>query len=101
MPGGETGLETIANYAEARDVMPLAWLFASDFYNPTARAAKFDEMSAAGVQGVKVDFWCSDRQEAIAAHQALFVGRRRTSNWWSTCTAAPFRAVGNEPGRTF
>ncbi len=29
-------------------------------------------MQAAGVVGVKVDFWCSDRQEAIAAMQALF-----------------------------
>lgn len=28
-------------------------------------------MAAAGVVGVKVDFWCSDRQEAIAAQQAL------------------------------
>jgi alpha-glucosidase len=28
-------------------------------------------MAAAGVRGVKVDFWCSDRQEAIAAQQAL------------------------------
>ena len=24
-----------------------------------------------GIGGVKVDFWCSDRQEAIAAQQAL------------------------------
>jgi len=29
------------------------------------------EMAAAGIRGVKVDFWCSDRQEAIAAQQAL------------------------------
>ena len=28
-------------------------------------------MAAAGVRGVKVDFWCSDRQEAIAAQRAL------------------------------
>src|SRR5262245_12505494 len=33
---------------------------------------KLDELQAAGVQGVKVDFWCSDRQESIAAMQALF-----------------------------
>ena len=33
--------------------------------------AKLDEMAAAGVRGVKVDFWCSDRQEAITAQQAL------------------------------
>jgi hypothetical protein len=29
-------------------------------------------MAAAGIRGVKVDFWCSDRQEAMAAMQALF-----------------------------
>jgi hypothetical protein len=29
-------------------------------------------MVAAGVRGVKVDFWCSDRQESIAAMHALF-----------------------------
>jgi alpha-glucosidase len=29
-------------------------------------------MAAAGIRGVKVDFWCSDRQEAVAAMQALF-----------------------------
>ena len=29
-------------------------------------------MEAAGIRGVKVDFWCSDRQEAMAAMQALF-----------------------------
>jgi alpha-glucosidase len=51
--------------------MPLAWNYAADFYNPKTRAEKLDEMTNAGVRGVKVDFWCSDRQEAIAAQQAL------------------------------
>jgi alpha-glucosidase len=66
------GLKPIANHATAEGVIPLAWLHASSFYDVETRAAKLDEMAAAGVRGVKVDFWCSDRQESIAAQQALF-----------------------------
>ncbi len=44
-------------------------------------AKKLDEMAADGIRGVKVDFWCSDRQEAIAAQQALMQQRRR-AKWW-------------------
>ena len=65
------GLNPIADHARAEGVMPLAWNFAGDFYNPKTREMKLDEMTNAGVYGVKVDFWCSDRQEAIAAQQAL------------------------------
>ena len=68
----EAGLAPIAKHALAEGVMPLAWSFAGDFYSPEGRRAKLDEMASAGVRGVKVDFWCSDRQEAIAAMQALF-----------------------------
>jgi hypothetical protein len=67
----QPGIEPIAHYAEAKGVTPLAWMFASDFYDPAKTAAQLDKMSAAGVRGVKVDFWCSDRQEAMAAQQAL------------------------------
>jgi len=65
------GLKPIASYALSKGVMPLAWLFATDFYDATKSRAKLDEMAAAGIRGVKVDFWCSDRQEAISAQQAL------------------------------
>jgi hypothetical protein len=65
------GLKPIAAYALSKGVMPLAWNYAGDFYDPKKRAEKLDEMAAAGIRGVKVDFWCSDRQEAIAAQQAL------------------------------
>jgi alpha-glucosidase len=65
------GLKPIASHALSKGVMPLAWQFATDFYDAKKREAKLDEMAAAGVRGVKVDFWCSDRQEAIAAQQAL------------------------------
>lgn len=66
------GLKPIAAHAITNHVAPLAWLHAADFYDATKRARKLDEMVAAGVRGVKVDFWCSDRQETIAAIQGLF-----------------------------
>jgi hypothetical protein len=65
------GLKPIASYAKSKGVLPLAWNYAGDFYEATNRAKKLDEMAAAGIAGVKVDFWCSDRQEAITAQLAL------------------------------
>ncbi|MDB6065134.1 MAG: glycoside hydrolase [Pedosphaera sp.] len=65
------GLKPITEHAQAEGVRPLAWLHAADFYDANKRKAKLDEMASAGIRGVKVDFWCSDRQEAIAAQQAL------------------------------
>jgi alpha-glucosidase len=66
------GLKPVAAHANAKGVAPLAWLHAQDFYDAKQRARKLDEMVAAGVRGVKVDFWCSDRQESIAAMHGLF-----------------------------
>ncbi len=65
------GLKPIADHAQSQGVVPLAWNYAADFYEAAKRTAKLDQMADAGVRGVKVDFWCSDRQEAIAAQQAL------------------------------
>ena len=65
------GLKPIASYAISKGVIPLAWSYAAGYYDATSRIKQLDEMAAAGVQGAKVDFWCSDRQEAIAAQQAL------------------------------
>ncbi|HEX4262893.1 MAG TPA: glycoside hydrolase family 97 N-terminal domain-containing protein [Verrucomicrobiae bacterium] len=66
------GLKNISDYAQTRGIVPLAWCFATDFYDPRTRAKKLDSVAVDGVRGVKVDFWCSDRQEAIAAMQGLF-----------------------------
>jgi hypothetical protein len=66
------GLKGISDYAQSKGIAPLAWLFATDFYDAKERSKKLDEMAEAGVHGVKVDFWCSDRQEAIAAMHGLF-----------------------------
>ena len=65
------GLKPIASYAISKGVIPLAWSYAAGFYDATNRMKQLNEMADAGVRGVKVDFWCSDRQEAIAAQQAL------------------------------
>jgi hypothetical protein len=66
------GITGIATHALAHGVAPLAWMYAGDFYAASKRTQKLDEIQAAGVRGIKVDFWCSDRQEAIAAMHALF-----------------------------
>jgi hypothetical protein len=65
------GLKPIVAHAQSVGVTPLAWSYALDFYDADSRDKKLAEMADAGVRGVKVDFWCSDRQEAIAAQQAL------------------------------
>jgi alpha-glucosidase len=84
----DPGLKPIAAYALSKGIKPLAWNFAADFYSPEGRRKKLDEMAAAGVVGVKVDFWCSDRQEAIAAQLALM------------CDAAARKMVVNLHGCT-
>jgi len=68
----DVGLKPISEYARSKDVKALAWSFAGDFYDPIKRARKLDELSREGATGVKVDFWCSDRQEALAAMNGLF-----------------------------
>lgn len=66
------GLKPLAAYAQEKGVAPLAWLHAQDFYDAKKRAQKLDEVAAAGIRSVKVDFWVSDRQETIATMHALF-----------------------------
>ena len=68
----EPGINGISRYAQSKGIAPLAWFFATDFYDAKTRTKRLNEMDRAGIRGVKVDFWCSDRQEAIAAMQALF-----------------------------
>jgi len=68
----EPGLPELAGYAKSKGIVPLAWNHASDFYDAEKRKSKLDEIEAAGVRGVKVDFWCSDRQETMVAMHALF-----------------------------
>ncbi len=66
----DTDLKSISDYAESKNVKPLAWMHAVDFYESNKRNQKLDEMTVKGIKGVKIDFWCSDRQEAMAAIHA-------------------------------
>jgi hypothetical protein len=63
-------LDAICQYAHDKDVKPLIWMHATDFYDAEKRRRKLDDMVSNGIRGIKVDFWCSDRQEAMAAIQA-------------------------------
>lgn len=67
-----TDLGEISSYANAQGVTPLIWTHASEFYDADNRRRKLDEFVSKGIKGIKVDFWCSDRQETMAAiHDAL------------------------------
>lgn len=64
-------IQSMCRYANERNILPLAWTGAGDFLSKQRRTRKLDEMIRNGVKGVKVDFWCSDRQETMAAMQGL------------------------------
>ncbi|HTI73214.1 MAG TPA: glycoside hydrolase family 97 catalytic domain-containing protein [Candidatus Limnocylindria bacterium] len=68
----ETSLKGISARGQSNKVASLAWSYAGDFYSADRRRKKLDELASGGVMGVKADFWCSDRQEALAAMNGLF-----------------------------
>ncbi len=43
------------------------WSHANDFYDTHRRSRKLDGFARMGAAGVKIDFWCSDRQETMTA----------------------------------
>lgn len=58
--------------AAAKGLKPMVWGYSAGFYDPEKRRKRFKELAAMGVRGVKIDFWCSDRQEVMACFQSLF-----------------------------
>jgi len=62
----------IINHAIDQDIQPLVWGYSGNYFKPEDRKKKLQELSEMGVKGIKIDFWCSDRQEAMAAIQSLF-----------------------------
>jgi alpha-glucosidase len=62
----------IIAHAAAKGVKPLVWGYSSAYFDPVKRKQRFHELAAMGVKGVKIDFWCSDRQEVMAALQSVF-----------------------------
>jgi len=62
----------IINHAISKGVMPLVWGYSSEYFDPIKRKSRFKQLADMGVKGVKIDFWCSDRQEVMAAIQSVF-----------------------------
>jgi alpha-glucosidase len=62
----------IIDYALSKGVQPLVWGYSAEYYEPEKRKKRFKELADMGVKGVKIDFWCSDRQEVMAALQSVF-----------------------------
>lgn len=62
----------IIDYALSKRLKPLVWGYSSEYFDPVKRKERFSELAKMGVKGVKIDFWCSDRQEVMAALQSVF-----------------------------
>lgn len=58
--------------ATAQGIKPMVWGYSERFFDPEKRRKRFKELAAMGVKGVKIDFWCSDRQEVMACLDSLF-----------------------------
>jgi alpha-glucosidase len=62
----------IIDHAIAKGIKPLVWGYSSEYFDPTKRKNRFKQLAGMGVKGVKIDFWCSDRQEVMSALQSVF-----------------------------
>jgi hypothetical protein len=60
-------MKAIAAAAKADKVELILWYHSHDFMKPKSRLRKLDEIKESGASGAKIDFWSSDRQEALAA----------------------------------
>jgi hypothetical protein len=58
--------------ATAKGIKPMVWAYSANYFDAEKRRKKFKELAAMGVKGIKIDFWCSDRQEVMACFQSLF-----------------------------
>lgn len=62
----------IIDTAIQKGIKPLVWGFSGSYYKPDERKRRFKELADMGIRGVKIDFWCSDRQEVMGVIQSLF-----------------------------
>jgi alpha-glucosidase len=62
----------IIDHAVFKGIKPLVWGYSSEYYDPVKRKNRFKQLADMGVKGVKIDFWCSDRQEVMSALQSVF-----------------------------
>lgn len=58
--------------ATAKGIKPMVWGYSAAYFDAEKRRKRFKELAAMGVKGVKIDFWCSDRQEVMGCLQSLF-----------------------------
>lgn len=64
--------ESIIDRALSKGIKPLVWGFSGDYFEPEKRKARLKRFAKMGIKGVKIDFWCSDRQEVMGALQGVF-----------------------------
>lgn len=62
----------IIDRAIAKGIKPMVWGYSSSYFDSEERKKRFKELADMGVKGVKIDFWCSDRQEVMAVLQSVF-----------------------------
>ncbi|MDG3581086.1 glycoside hydrolase family 97 protein [Galbibacter pacificus] len=62
----------IIDKAIAKGIQPMVWGYSGSYFNPKERKERFKQLADMGIKGVKIDFWCSDRQEVMGALQSLF-----------------------------
>jgi hypothetical protein len=62
----------IIDHAISKGIKPLVWGYSANYFDSGERKKKFKELADMGVSGVKIDFWCSDRQEAMGVLESLF-----------------------------
>ncbi len=62
----------IIDHAIAKGIKPMVWGYSSSYFDPESRKKRFKELADMGIKAVKIDFWCSDRQEVMAALQSVF-----------------------------
>jgi len=77
-------MTTLTKLAADNHVALQVWAHAADFHDAGKRRAKLDEWQRLGITGVKIDFWCSDRQETLQAMMATLkdaAARRMTVNF--------------------
>lgn len=63
---------SIIEKAVSNRIKPWVWSYSGKFYDSKNRMKIFKEFRNMGVTGVKIDFWCSDRQEAISTIHSVF-----------------------------
>lgn len=63
---------SIIDFAISKGVKPMVWGYSAAYFDAEKRRKRFKELADMGVKGVKIDFWCSDRQEVMASLQSLF-----------------------------